>query len=318
MSLLKYNEFIRALLFGHAYYEIPNHIYVQQMILDVEKYVNVKETIQNGGLLFSVQNIERDFQSILQYLKECNEGVNEPEPVKLKTILAKNFFHELSILCQGDLKLGIVAKTHEKQIERNLKTLDDAIRNESFIKLPLLGLENIAITNSLIKKAMILYDLKCKSLGRLVDPFSLILAFQQDYVDSIHWKTEESLVSFCEHAPRNPLVIQISNIVKSTIYKFLNGEQVSFLPIELNKFLQNINYLNDRIEKVESKYMPPKLIDLFQRMLAMLKMDYLWSNETVTMPTSKTDFFIVDVFNRNIELERENALLKNIISSKKI
>lgn len=317
MSLLKYNEFIRSLLFGHAYYEIPNHIYVQQIILDVEKYINVKETIQNGGLLFSVQNIEQDFQSMLQYLKECNEG-SDPEPLKLKTVIAKNFFHELSIICQGDLKLGIVAKTHEKQIERNLKTLDDAIRNESFIKVPLLGLENIVITNSLIKKAMILYDLKCKSLGRLVDPFSFVLAFQQGYVDSIHWKTEESLVSFCVHAPRNPLAIQISNIVKSTLYKFLNGEQFHFLPIELNKFLQNINYLNDRIEKVESKYMPPKLIDLFQRMLAMLKMDYLWSNETITMPNSVKDFFIVDVFNRNIELERENALLKNIISSKKI
>lgn len=317
MSLVKYNEFIRALLFGHAYYEIPNHIYIQQLILDIEKHINVKEIVQNGGLLLSVQLIERDIQSILQYLKQGNNGF-EPEPLKLKTIAAKNFFNELSSLCKGDLKFGVVANSHERQIARNLKTLDDAIRNESFLKLPLLGLENVTVTNPFIKRALILYDLKCKSLGRLEDPFSFVLAFQQDYVDSIHWKTKEDLEALCANAPRNPLAIQISNIVKSTIYKFLNGEEHFFLSVELKKFLQNINYINDRIEKVESDNAPPKLIDLFQRMLALLKMDYLWSLETITMPTLNKDFFIVDVFNRNIELERENALLKNIISTKKI
>lgn len=313
-------KFMRALLFGKTNYEIPNHIFIQQLLIDIEKHIHVKEVIQNGGLLISHSILNQDLNTILNYLKEGNDG-GEPEPIKLKSLVAKNFFYELTGLCKGDLKFGIVANSYEIERRQDWKTLDDLIRNDSFLTLPLLGLETLTLSNHLLKRAVTLYDIKCKSLGRLVDPFSFILAPQEDYVDAIHWKTEDSLVQFCRHYPRNLLSIQVKQLLKSTITKFLNGEDVLFdlLSLELKKFIQNINFLNEKIEKVEVNHAPPKLIDLFQRLLAKFKLDYLWLQDTnVTREEEKQDHFITLLFNKNVELERENALLRNIIHSKDI
>lgn len=318
MSIAKFNEFARALLFGREYYEIPNHILIQQLVMDVEKHVHVKEAIQNGGLLLSSATVNHDLNAILGYLKEGVDGGDE-RPIKLKSRIAKNFFHQLSVLCRGDLKYGIVAVSHEMQRQQDWKAIDDLIRNESFVTLPLLGLENPKISDNLLMRAVTLYDLKCKSLGRLVDPFSFVLAPQLDYVDAVHWKTDESLLQFCTHYPRNPLAARIRNLLDSTLFQFMNGEEQRLLLLspETRTFLRNVNHLNEKIEKVESDRAPPKLIDLFQRLLAMLRLDHLWTREPVVVrEEEKTDPLVVHLFGRNLELERENVLLKGIVAKK--
>lgn len=321
MSIVKFNEFARALLFGREYYEIPNHILIQQLVMDLDKHVHVKEAIQNGGLLLSSTTVNQDLNTILNYLKEGVDGRDDErhKPIKLKSQIAKNFFNQLSALCKGDLKYGIVANSYEMQRQQDWKAIDDMIRNESFVTLPLLGLENPKISDNMLRRAVTLYDLKCKSLGRLVDPFSFVLAPQLDYVDAVHWKTDESLVQFCERYSRNPLALRIRNLLDSTLRDFLNGkEALPLLTLETRTFLRNINHLNEKIEKVESDRAPPKLVDLFQRLLALLRLDHLWTREPaiVVREEKEADPFVAHLFGKNLELERENALLKGIIAKK--
>lgn len=311
MSLAKLNEFIRALLFGHVYYKIPKDDIVHQLVLDMD--TNVQDIIKNGGLLFS---ITQDLNNVINYLKEGNAHFHDgskPPTLKLTSNIVKSFFNQLSVLSKGNLDLGIVANSYQQQVEKDLTFLDTMIRKKSVLKLPLQGLEKIYYNNKLFKDIIILYDIKCKTLGRIIDPFSLVLSLHNNFVDSIHWQSEKALKLFCQHFPKNALSIQIKNLLKSTITSFLNAEQESIElldNIEYKKFIQNVNFINDRIEKVEHKHAPPKLIDLFHRLLALTKMDTLWIQENIPIHKPELDHFIFNLYLKNVELERENELLK--------
>lgn len=311
MSLAKLNEFIRALLFGHTAYKIPKDEVIHQLVFDIN--TNVQEIIENGGLLSS---ITQDLENVITYLKEGNahfhDGAKLPS-LKLTSNIVKSFCNELSVLSRGNLDLGIVANSYQQQVEKDLKFLDTLVRKESVLKLPLQGLEKINIPNKMFQDVIILYDVKCKALGRIIDPFSLVLTSHDGFVDSIHWKSEKALKLFCSHFPKNALSIQIKNLLKSTVTSLLNADQESLDlldNIEYKKFIQNINFINERVEKVELKHAPPKLIDLFHRLLALSKLDTLWIQEDIPIHKPEQDHFVYNLYFKNVELERENELLK--------
>lgn len=315
MSLAKLNEFIRALLFGHVDYKIPKDNVVQQLVEDMN--TNVQEIIRNGGLL----DITGDLDTITQFLEECNAHFHygsEPPPVlHLKSNIAKMFFNQLSVICKGNVELGIVANSYQKQKELDLTYIEDMIRNKSVVTLPLQGLEQVHLTNNIFKNVLILYDVKCKSLGRVIDPFSLVLSHHQDHADAVHWQSKESLKMFCRHYPKHKLAIEINNLLKSSLTAILNADE-EMLPFELNnefrKFFYNVNFINERVEKVETKYTPPKLIDLFLRLLALTKMDNLWIQENIP-PPPQSNQYVLDLYLKNVELTRENELLNGLIKS---
>ncbi|GFR32559.1 uncharacterized protein TNCT_455561 [Trichonephila clavata] len=311
MSLVKLNKFIHSLLFGNKNYEIPNDLFVNQLKLQLEKNnINVKQTIQFGGLLLSNYVIQKDLQDILMYIKHGNsiyydKCIDKNQSLNLKSFIANNFFSELSSICRGDLEYGATANSSvlenkEKFFERDDKCIS--------LNPPLKHYHN----------AIKLYDIKCKSIGKIVDPFKFVLTPHSTYVDYVHWESEDNLKEFLIHYPIHPLSVSVKNLLES-VFKSIIFADENILPKgifeeekQIKLFLENINIINERIEKVDGKNAPPKLIDLIHRLLAKVKLDTLWLDVNFvekTTNTSENHLYI-----KLADLENENRLLRAAIS----
>lgn len=324
MSQMKLNNFIRAVLFGQKDFQLPFDIKLHQLFIDLDKYIDVESTIRNGGVLLEPYVIAKDLENVLRYLEKGNQyfydGLGEKNSVlKLQSSTINNFFNELSSICKGNLEFGATANTFTppQLSKQERKTLDTLLRE----KIPIL--KPLDIPKSKLNDFLKLYDIKCHSMGKIIDPFSLVLAPQQSYVDSIHWESEQTLKKFIQNFPQNQLSIIIKKLLYSSIMSILDAKE-ELLPKailteenQIIKFIQNVKAIDRNIEKVQDSNTPPTLIDLFHRLLAMVKLDKMWIAEN--LPTlEKEDVFILNLYIKNVELENENKLLRNMICIKKI
>lgn len=320
MSFVILNDFVNSLLFGKSKYKIPNNVQIHRLVLDIEKYVNVLNTIQTGGLLLSNYIVNNDLDNILKYLEKANacyyDGLKKnPIDLKLKSYIVKVFFNQLSFICKGNLEHGVTANSfipkNRIDNDENKKSLDQLLQQE----MPKLSLqmEDLNLSNKTLQNVLKLYDIKCKSMGTILDPFTLVLTPQHLFVDPVHWESVKSLKHFLNHYPENALTKVIKELLKETILSIINVDETLLPDIvnddHLHKFIQNVNVIHNRIEKVESAKKPPKLIDVFQRLLALVKLDKLWISEDWPSRKEKECFFC-NLYIKNVELENENKLLR--------
>ncbi|GBM91821.1 hypothetical protein AVEN_15700-1 [Araneus ventricosus] len=186
-------------------------------------------------------------------------------------------------------------------------------------------LKSLELTPKHYHNALKLYDMKCKSIGEIVDPFNFVLTPHTTFVDPVHWESIENLLEFMKHFPTNALAAAIRNLLYLTIFSILDASEELFpknifeeeeeKAIQL--FIENINVINERVEKVDDDDAPPKLIDLFHRLLALSKLDKLWIKINVSKKP-EINSSLCNIYTKLADLENENRLLRNEISSNQI
>lgn len=135
-----------------------------------------------------------------------------------------------------------------------------------------------ASTESL-KRVQQLYNMTCMARGQSLDPFTMVLVHHTEYVNAAHWQTPQTLEAFMLDRPSHPLTRSIQALLKRTVEDVLHGEKPTALlnPCpRLDALLHNIRVVHESIQKVPHREAPPKLIDIFQRLLALSYRDELW------------------------------------------
>lgn len=347
-------RFLRALLFGSKHYEIQSSscVLINQLLADIQKIINIKETVEQGGLFQSRITVVNDLENIIKYIERGNQyfidkcHTKHNSPVEIKSSAVRYFYYNLSRVCRGNLENGAVSnmyskdiiplpkKTDEETLENILTSSHDVylvFKNAEFwgtVAKKLLQKEK-SYTPSLIKSPVTylrdiqqMYDIKCRALGKIVNPYSFQLVSYDLYVDPIHWQSVDALKLFIKHFPENNLSRTCRQLINSIIKAVLNADD-NALPkgvldyeTQLRKFVKNIENVHYRIEQVKSSNIPLKVIDVFHRLLALLRYDYMW--EDVYLKGEETpNNILINMYFKNMELERENKLLRKELNEKK-
>lgn len=348
---------IRSLLFGNKNFQLKpyKNIVINKLILDIQKVINVEETIRLGGLLRNPTIITRDLENIIRYLERGNNhfldkcSIKNQYSLELKSFIVRNFFYNLSHVCRGSLENGMLSNNFKKNVipvsnKSDEETLQHILKNEndyylSFQNAEFWGmiskrllqnekpynLHSIQLPTNYLRDIQHLYDIKCYSLGQIINPYSLVLAPYDKFVDSIHWESVHALHLFIEHYPENAFSQTCKQFINLIITAIMTANN-DLLPkkilkdeIQLRKFIKNVERIHNRIQKVKSSNTPLKLIDVFHRLLALLKYDYMWdiiSLEETTLNNENN--ILINMYLKNVELERENKMLRqNLINVKK-
>ena len=346
---------IRAILFGRKNFQLKpykNSILVNKLFLDLQKIVNIEETIRQGGLLRNYAVILHDLENIINYIERGNRyffdkcSMKNENPLELKTSIVRNFFYNLNRVCRGNLDNGLVSnnyikekiplpdKTDQETLEHILKSENDAyfvFKNAEFwgiIAKSLIQKERpytltpLNLPIQYLRDVQRLYDIKCQSLGKIVDPYSFILTSYESFVDPIHWQSVESLKLFIEHFPENTFSKTCRDFINLIITAIMTANDNLLPPkilkdeMQLRKFIKNVENIHNRIEKVSGTSTPLKLIDIFHRLLALLKYDYMWDVICLEETTGFSDTILMSMYLKNIELERENKLLREELKTR--
>lgn len=130
-----------------------------------------------------------------------------------------------------------------------------------------------------LKRVLQLYDMTCVARGQFRDPLTLYLVHYTEYVNAAHWQTPKTLEAFMVDRPSHPLTLSVQALLKRTVEDLLHGEKPSALLDScprLDALLYNMRVVHESIQKVPHSNAPPKLIDIFQRLLALSYRDELW------------------------------------------
>lgn len=352
MDLPYLYKFLRALLFGSKKFEIQSNscMLINQLFTDLQKVINVKETIEKGGLLQSQLMIINDLENIIQYIERGNQyfidkcHAKQNSSVEIKSSAVRYFYYNLSRVCRGNLENGALSnnyfedtiplpeKTDQETLEYILTNAHDiylVFKNAEFwgaITKRLLQKEKSYIP-SLIKSPVKylrdiqqMYDIKCETLGKIINPYSLKLVSYNAYVDPIHWQSVESLKLFIKYFPENTLSRTCRELINLIINAIINADD-KLLPkgilddeIQLRKFIKNIENVHYRIEQVKSSNAPLKVIDVFHRLLALLRYDYMWEEVHLKEEEDSTPHnILINMYLKNIELQRENTSLRKTL-----
>lgn len=137
-----------------------------------------------------------------------------------------------------------------------------------------------------------LYDMTCTARGQWLDPLTLHLVHHSEYVNAAHWQTPRNLEAFLHDRPSHPLTRTVRALLKQTVDQLLQGEPMTALPYpRLDPLLHNIRVIHESVEQVPHAQAPPKLIDIFQRLLALCHRDALWE-EVIPAARESPDPFV--------------------------
>lgn len=349
MECIQYYNFMRDLLFGNIRFKFKptSDILMNQLLIDVRRYIDIEETIRQGGLFYHKLHIISDLDTIITYIDRGNKYLLDSKEIKndksieFKSTLIREFFYKLSSVCRGNLDVGVISNNYAKQSlplpeKVDEETLQHIINNDNDVYLvfknahfwgtvaknviqqqKIYTLSSVQIPIKYFKSIEHVYDIKCQSLGKIVDPFSFILTHYESYVDPIHWESVEALKMFVEHFPENNLSRSVKEFVNLIIYAILTAND-DLLPknildneLQIRKFIKNMENIDNRIEKVVSNHMPVKVIDVFHRLLALVKYDYMWDSINISeVESSKPSNILINMYLKNTKLERENKLLR--------
>lgn len=351
---LKLVQFVRALLFGHANYTVDkdNSLHLNLVIgnlrRDLEKHIDVQSTIDNGGLLQSQKAIAEDLNAVTRHIQTRNrmyfEKIEAPrdEILQPRTTLVTQFLHDLQVACRGDLENGMTANTYDRKTggshlhQQDEEVLRAILRNEPHgpfrdarfwgeVAERLLNgcrdvghLQEIAVPNTYFGYVGMLYDVYCRSTGRVVHPLTLTLVETASHVDSVHWSDPRRLTHFATLFPDHPLSRTVRALLNSLCSALLNADPdepaLAWVSGEVTKFVRHVVALHDRIQRVEEdRRIPPRLVDVLHRVLAYAKLDHLWTPvKWLDVRTSKPADDL-DLYTKYLALEKRVALLESII-----
>jgi hypothetical protein len=157
------------------------------------------------------------------------------------------------------------------------------------------------------KRVMDLYDVTCQSRGEYHDPFAMHLVPHAEYVDAVHWKSDNLLESFMHSKRDHVLTRSVQGLLLRTLNQFVHGQKPSALlntTPEIDALLHNIQVVHTAVQQVPNENEPPKLVDVFQRLLALSQHDELWDRDVKIAPTC-LEATGTDLFYMTQELERE-------------
>lgn len=350
MDLPYLYRFLRALLFGSKHFEIRSSscVLINQLLADIRKVINIRETIEQGGLLQNQLIIVNDLENIIKYIERGNQYFIDKchskhnSPVEIKSSIVRYFYYNLSRVCRGNLENGATSnmyfkdtiplpeKTDEETLENILTSAHDVylvFQNAEFwgtVAKKLLRKEKSYIPSSIkspvkyLRDIQQMYDIKCQVLGKIVNPYSFQLVAYDLYVDPIHWQSVESFKLFIKHFPENNLSRTCRELINFIIKTVINADD-NILPkgildyeTQLRKFMRNIENVHYRIEQVKSSNVPLKVIDVFHRLLALLRYDYMWEDVHLQKEgiNETPNNILINMYLKNMELERENKLLR--------
>jgi hypothetical protein len=146
------------------------------------------------------------------------------------------------------------------------------------------------------------------------------LVRHRDYVDPLHYRSAETLESFVAVRPDHDLSGSVRELLRRCADLFLRGETMDIQRhhSQLDSFLRNALVVHNYVMQVSGTDEPPRIVDVFQRLLARAQLDFLWQNdeEERKTPIGKDDIVapvsstIVWELTEKLErMERQNVFL---------
>lgn len=324
-------EWFDQLLFGSSDPSSPPYE-ARKIILRMEaENVPWLHLIQNGGLTLFPYQTHGDLNSLTDYLeKQWIEKQPHFDPPKFKTRAVSKFWDELQLLLarriETEKPLPLPSKRDDEILKEFLeptKRIQDVrFSYESaefwgnvarrFINLNRPGeASRLPDTDfDSFERIMQLYDVTIKARGQYFDPFNLHLVPESEYVNAVHWQTGSNLEAFLHDRPTHPLSLSVKTLLKKCLNNLLRGEKSVFdLCPELDALLHNIRVVHEKIPQIPHEDAPPKLIDIFQRLLALCQQDGLWEREVPKIESEPVSPSLLHLTERIRILEREKRIL---------
>lgn len=325
MFSAKLHRWFKHLLFGDRDYRVaPKE--AAPFIADLEKRgIRVHTLIRNGGGLVSLPlRMVRDLDLILRHYPTSDPPLSTPQVVR--------FYNEWRLLlassssCNDDEP---ESSTDQETLQQILNRPDKDhyhYRDADFwgrLATRLLHHHRPPGTFSVIdnvpmqylRHAQRLYDVTVKRLGKLVDPFTMVMVPANEYIDPIYWRNTEGLDRFLEEHPSHPFAKTIRSRTSRLADRLLNAEPIPDDP-RLDQISRNIEIVHREIRKVDGFDRPPKLVDVFHRLLALTNMDHLWSPVTLAKnEAEEVSSSQLRLYEKIHQLEKELALWKKLVAA---
>lgn len=335
MSLLIH--WFEKLLFGNSSSSSasqPPHE-LKDLILRMEvENIPWAHIIEQGGLTAFPYQIHGDLNSLTDYLeKQWVERLPHYEPRPFKTRAVSRFWEDLQLLlakreenrfpivelipCKRDdiILQHFLEGAHLDRYEyQSASFWGETARRFINLRRP----EKIAalppVSEPHLKRVMQLYDITCKARGQFYEPFNLYLVPRVEYVNAVHWQTDQNLEAFMHDRPSHSLTLSVQALLRRTLHHFLHGEKPSTLlnPCpRLDALLHNIRVIHESVQQVPHENTPPKLIDVLQRLLALCHRDGLWEKIVPEIPIAESlaGFSLLQLTEQIRIAERERRVL---------
>lgn len=162
-----------------------------------------------------------------------------------------------------------------------------------------------------------LYTIACVARGQWFDPLTMHLVHHSEYLNAVHWQSPRNLEAFMHDRPTHLLTRSVQALLKRTVDQLLQGETMTaFLnPCSRhNALLHNIRVIHESVQQVPHEETPPRLIDVFQRLLALCFKDQLWEEDVPPLANKPDPFIGTSLLHLTEQLrivEREKRLLWN-------
>lgn len=330
-------KWFEEILFGSQRPPIREPTEVHNIILRMEsENIPWFHMISQGGLTLFPYQVHGDINSLLDYLeKQWIDKEPYYDPPIFKTRAVSKFWDQLQLLLARRLEPPPPLPNPSKTDAETLKEILEPTRpNQKFsyesaefwgeVARRFINLNRPEdastlpnISSDLTKRAIQLYDITSRAQGMYYDPYTYYLVHDSEYVDSVHWRSGQNLEAFMHHRRRHPLTLSIQAILKKSLNDLLNGKKPSVFKDscpQLDSLLHNIKVIHEEIEQVPHENQPPKLIDVFQRLLALCKRDGLWENQISEIELEPISTSLLHLTERVQILEREKRILwKHVI-----
>lgn len=331
MSNSRLLEWFDGLLFGTSNPRSPPSE-LRRLILRMEvENIPWSHLIRNGGLTAFPYQIHGDLNSMTDYLeKQWVEKQPYFDPPAFKTRAASKFWDELQILLARRFETEEPLPVPSKRDDETLKEFLEPTKQTRSVRFEYDSAEfwgNVArrfinldrpaeasalpdVSPDASKRLVQLYDATCKARGQYFDPFNMYLVHQSEYVNAVHWQTGSNLEAFLRDRPAHPLSVSVKALLKKSLNNLLRGEKpsVDSCP-QIDALLHNIGAVHAAIPQIPHGDAPPKLIDVFQRLLALCRQDGLWEKEVPNIESEPVSPSLLHLTERVRILEREKRIL---------
>lgn len=324
-------EWFERLLFGGSDPRAPPSE-LRKLILRMEsEKIPWHHLILNGGLTAFPYQVHGDLNSLTDYLeKQWIEKQPRFDPPVFKTRAVSKFWNELQQLLSRRLETDQPLPVPSKEDDEILKELLEPTERNRAVRFDYRSADfwgNVArrfinlsrpeeasplpdASSESLKRIMELYDVTCKARGRYFDPFGMHLVPESEYVNAAHWRTGSNLEAFVRDRPTHPLSVSVKNLMKKSLNNVLNGEKppIDSYP-ELDALLHNVRVIHQSVQQVPHRDAPPKLIDIFQRLLALVERDGLWEMQVPDIEPEPVSPSLLHLTEQIRILEREKRIL---------
>ena len=322
-------EWFDQLLFGHSD-PFPPPPELKNFILRMEsENIPWQHIILHGGLTSFPYQVHGDLNSLTDYLEKLwiDKHPYFDAPI-FKTRAVSKFWDQLQLLLARRLEklepLPLPSKTDDEILKELLEPSKETMHfnyesaefwgkvARRFINLNR-PQEVSALPKAsfyLLKRVNQLFDITCKARGHYFDPLSMYLVPSFEYLNAVYWQTSGNLETFMRDKPTHPLTTSIQNLLKKSLNNLLHGKKPSSMldPFpEVDSLLHNINVIHESIQQVPDG--PPKLIDTFQRLLALCHRDELWEKDVPSIESEPVSLSLLHLTERIRILEREKRIL---------